>query len=75
MSPLSGKVGHYEGNYLSVQGKKLTPIKAAYRCINSSDGTFMGAVGICEDISNRKKAEEQIIFQSTLLEQVRRQVF
>jgi two-component system response regulator len=57
---LNGKIGYYEGDYLSVTGGKLVPIMAVYQSITDEKGLFMGAVGIFEDITSRKHAEEQL---------------
>jgi len=54
---LDGRLGYYEGDYLSVTGGKSTPIRALYQGIISEDGKFLGAVGLLEDISERKQAE------------------
>jgi PAS domain S-box-containing protein len=57
---LSGGTGYYEGDYLSVTGGKLTPMKAIYNRITSEDGTFLGGVSLYEDITKRKRAEEEL---------------
>jgi signal transduction histidine kinase/ActR/RegA family two-component response regulator len=58
---LSGRVGLYEGNYLSVAGNKLTPLKATLSRITADVGEFVGAVGIFEDITEKKKMEEHLL--------------
>ena len=55
-----GRIGHYEGNYLSVTGNKITPMKAVYERVTSPNGDFLGAVGIFEDITERRLAEEAL---------------
>jgi PAS domain S-box-containing protein len=57
---LSSGSGHYEGDYLSVTGNKSTPVRALYSRIDSDDGRFLGAIGVFEDISERRKAERQL---------------
>ncbi len=57
---LSSGSGYYEGDYLSVTGKKSTPVRALYSRIDSDDGRFLGAIGVFEDISERRKAERQL---------------
>jgi PAS domain S-box-containing protein len=55
---LDGKSGYYEGDYLSVTGGKITPMRAFYQLMTGDAGKFLGAVGLFEDITERKKAEE-----------------
>ncbi|MFZ2446054.1 MAG: PAS domain S-box protein [Syntrophobacteraceae bacterium] len=60
LSALSGKRGHFEGDYLSVTGGKTTPVRAIYSRITSEEGEFIGAVGLFEDITEKKLAEEAL---------------
>jgi len=55
---LAGKPNYFEGDYQSVIGKKTTPVRAMYSRITSDDGRFLGAVGLIEDITERKESEE-----------------
>ncbi|WP_440953779.1 ATP-binding protein [Methanococcoides sp. FTZ1] len=55
---LSGKPGHYEDVYRSVISGKVTPIKAEYSPNISEEGELLGGIGIFEDITRRKKAED-----------------
>lgn len=57
---LSGEIGYYEGDYHSLSGNKLTILRAIYSSITSEDGKFLGAVGLFEDISEQKKAENAL---------------
>jgi len=57
---LSGGTGYYEGDYLSVTGGKLTPMRAIYNRITSEEGSFLGGVSLYEDITERKRAEEEL---------------
>jgi len=57
---LGGILGYYEGDYLSVNGGKTTPLRAVYQSIITEDAIFLGAVGIFEDITERKRAEEHL---------------
>jgi PAS domain S-box-containing protein len=57
---LNGQLGYYEGDYLSVTGGKTTSMRAIYQTIISEDGKFLGAVGLFEDISERKQAEQAL---------------
>jgi two-component system, cell cycle sensor histidine kinase and response regulator CckA len=55
---LNGKKGLYEGDYLSVTAAKLTPLRAIYSRMASDTGEFLGAVGIFEDVTERKQARQ-----------------
>ena len=65
---LSRKEGHFEGNYHTVISGKDTYIKADYSLNVADDGTFLGGIGIFEDISGRKKAEEALRLDESRLE-------
>lgn len=54
---LEGKTGYFQGDYISVCGDKPSRLRALFQRINSEDGEFLGAVGIFEDITERKLAE------------------
>jgi len=56
---LNGQLGYYEGDYLSVTGGKTTSMRAIYQTIIGEDGKVFGAVGLFEDITERKQAEAQ----------------
>lgn len=55
---LSGKIGYFEGDYVSVTGNKPSTLRAQYSRVTSDEGEFLGGVGIFEDITKRKQAEE-----------------
>lgn len=57
---LKGRIGCYEGNYLSVTGNKLVPLRATYSSVLSDMGTFLGGICVCEDITERIQAEEAL---------------
>jgi PAS domain S-box-containing protein len=57
---LEGKPNYYEGDYLSVTGNKLVPVRAVYSRINSDDGFFLGGVGLLEDITAQRQVEEAL---------------
>jgi len=57
---LAGKPNYFEGDYLSVTGKKTTPVRAMFSRITSESGKFLGAVGLLEDITERKQSEEYL---------------
>ncbi|MBI5570847.1 MAG: PAS domain S-box protein [Desulfomonile tiedjei] len=57
---LSGGMGHYEDYYASVTARKRTPVKCEFGPIVSRDGSVVGGIGIIEDITERKRAEEEL---------------
>ena len=60
LDALDGNISHYEGNYRSVTGGKVTPMRAVYGRVVSDDGRLLGGVGIFEDITERKLAQEAL---------------
>ncbi|EHM09320.1 PAS domain S-box/diguanylate cyclase (GGDEF) domain-containing protein [Thermanaerovibrio velox DSM 12556] len=62
LQALSGTPGMYEGRYTPFSGNRTSWIKAQFRPMTSLKGTFLGVVGVVEDISERREAEEQIRF-------------
>lgn len=64
---LQGGCGFYEGDYLSINGGKLSPVRAIFQGIVIKGGEFVGAVGIYEDISRRRQAEEGLQRSLSLL--------
>lgn len=65
---LSRQLGHYEGEYRSVISGKITPIKADYSPNISHDGKLLGGIGIFEDITERRKAEEALKLDESRLQ-------
>lgn len=65
---LSRQLGHYEGEYRSVISSKLTSIKADFSPNISPDGKLLGGIGIFEDITERKKAEEALKLDESRLQ-------
>ena len=59
-SSLSGAAGHYEGDYLSVMGNKLTFVKADYAPMLSKERGILGGISLWEDITDRKQAEDEV---------------
>lgn len=60
LKALSGRIGHYEGNYRSVTGDRVTPLRVLYSRVTSDDGKLLGTVGIWEDITDRQLAEDAL---------------
>lgn len=61
LKALSGRTGYYEGNYRSVTGERVTPLRVLYSRIATDDGKILGTVGIWEDISDRKLSEAALL--------------
>jgi PAS domain S-box-containing protein len=57
---LAGQRTHYEGDYRSATAGKVTPVRADFAPIRNDDGAVIGGVGILEDITERKHAEEAL---------------
>jgi diguanylate cyclase (GGDEF)-like protein/PAS domain S-box-containing protein len=55
---LSGKSGYYNEEYRSLTSHKVTPIHALFAPIIFEKGEIIGGVGIIDDITERKRAEE-----------------
>jgi PAS domain S-box-containing protein len=58
-SALSGKVGQFEDEYISVTGEKRVWLKLLYAPISNAKGSITGGLGIFEDITERKRMEEE----------------
>lgn len=57
---LSGAAGRYEGDYTSVTGGRRTVLRADFVPVVGKEGQVVGGVGIVEDITDRKRAEEEL---------------
>ena len=57
---LAGKPGCYEGQYLSITGGRITNLKADFGPILADDGSCLGGIGILEDLTERRCAEEAV---------------
>lgn len=58
---LSGGMGRFEGDSVSVTGGKLSTIKTIYSALISGNGSILGGISITEDISERREAEERLM--------------
>ncbi|MEN8119949.1 MAG: PAS domain-containing sensor histidine kinase [Bacteroidota bacterium] len=52
--------GLYSGDYLSVTGNKKTPIRVVFGGIRDENNKISGGIGIVEDITKQKHAEDEI---------------
>ncbi len=57
---LSGSAGFYDDMYDTVIVPKITPIRALFTPMNSEGGIVQGGVGIIEDVTEQKKAQETL---------------
>ncbi len=57
---LSGDIGHFEGEYTSVLGKKTRVLRAEYRPIVSEEGTLVGGISVFEDMTERRRLEDEL---------------
>ena len=57
---LSGEPGSFEGDCPSVSGNRLSSVRAIYSRVTSEEGKFLGAMGLWEDITERKHLEEYL---------------
>lgn len=57
---LSGRLGRFEGEYLSMTGGKKSVSNAYFAPIFSEDGSVLNSIGIVEDISERVQIEDAL---------------
>ena len=69
ISVLSGQISHGEGCYRSVTGDESPYIRSVFSPISSSDGSIVAAIGIIEDVTSRRSAEEALQAAHDKLEQ------
>ncbi len=61
---LKGKQAIYEGSYQSLNGEKETNYRIILDPILTENGSITGGIGIVEDVSEKKRKEEEILFLS-----------
>lgn len=52
--------GYYEGDYTSATANKTTPLIIRFKAIKDIENKIVGGVGLCEDITERKKIEKAL---------------
>ncbi len=57
---LAGGIGKYEGTYESVTARKATPVRCTFSPLAGENGSIVGGIGIVEDISERKRAQDAL---------------
>ena len=57
---ISGGIAHYENYHTSVTGARTTYAKCDFGPIFGNDGAIVGGIGLLEDVSERKQAEEEL---------------
>jgi len=67
---LNGKLGLYEDTYYSTLAEKVTPLRGLFTPKYVEGKGITGGVGIIEDISERKKAEEEILKANAELQRI-----
>lgn len=54
-------MGYFEGEYLSITGKKRAYLRAIFKRLADEGGASSGGVAIIEDITERKKVERALV--------------
>ena len=57
---LSGEISHSRDLYASVPGSKTSAIECEFSPMISGEGAGIGAIGLVEDVTERRKAEEAL---------------
>lgn len=60
LSVLAGQIVHHEGKYTSLTSGKSAYFRGVFSPIFSNDRSVVSAIGIVEDITQRKKTEEEL---------------
>lgn len=58
---LSGRIGHFEGEYVSLTGNKTSYLKATYAPLYDIEGKVKGGIAITEDITTDKLQESKLV--------------
>ncbi len=58
---LAGKMGYYEDDYFVNSKQQKVPLKVIFRPIKDLDGQVVGGIGLVEDITLAKIAEQDIL--------------
>ncbi|MBK5225486.1 MAG: PAS domain S-box protein [Thermoleophilia bacterium] len=64
---LLGKIGLFEGDYVTVTSTRQVTLKATYGPLLYPDNVLKGVLFLCEDITERKRAEEALELSETNL--------
>lgn len=64
--------GYYEGDYVSVTGGKTTPVRAHFKGIRDALGRISGGVGIIEDCTEHRRAQQALRESEELLQRTSR---
>ena len=57
---LKGHRSHYDGEYRSATAPKVTSVKVDFAPLFGPEGRVLGGVGIAEDVTERKRAQEAL---------------
>ncbi len=69
-SALQGNITEYRGDYHSVTADKVTSIRAKFSPIFLQEHKIIGGTGIVEDVTERKKIQDELRLKSMVLEQL-----
>ncbi|MDD4281836.1 MAG: PAS domain S-box protein [Candidatus Methanofastidiosa archaeon] len=67
---LTSGEGYYEGFYASVTGKKTTPVRAIFKGIRGTDGSYHGGLALVEDVTEHAEARDALMSLATEYETV-----
>ena len=56
---LNGEHSYYEGDYISMTAKKVTPVRVHFAPCYDKGGGVAGGVGIVEDVTEQRRIEEE----------------
>ena len=57
--------GYFEGDYTSVTGNKMTPVRVFFKTIQHSEKAVSGGICIVEDFTEKKKSEQLIKYHAS----------